>query len=269
MEIYKKTLIYSVVTYVIVLVVLILLRYSFVFLQDSLYGNLFTGATVTIIFIVVQMLTSYFIEKRKKYKTLYNNTISVLIQFKGLKQLLDKMNIGKEVQLFFQKMDNAFQLGCKADTANSQPESSRFMTTTIEKLTEMRSELDFSESDEFFIKKSVESQLYRNTINDLNILVNSTINEIQAFLISLLQYETGVLQHIRNNPEQGVTPEIAALFQQNKDMILVQFGSLITKSMSDCSKVEQLLILLAEKSCLKGQVNPKNDIAYINQRMIL
>ena len=269
MEIYKKTLIYSVVTYVIVLVVLILLRYSFVFLQDSLYGNLFTGATVTIIFIVVQMLTSYFIEKRKKYKTLYNNTISVLIQFKGLKQLLDKMNIGKEVQLFFQKMDNAFQLGCKADTANSQPESSRFMTTTIEKLTEMRSELDFSESDEFFIKKSVESQLYRNTINDLNILVNSTINEIQAFLISLLQYETGVLQHIRNNPEQGVTPEIAALFQQNKDMILVQFGSLITKSMSDCSKVEQLLILLAEKSCLKGQVNPKNDIAYINKRMIL
>lgn len=269
MEIYKKTLIYSVIVYVVALVILILLRYSFVFLQDSLYSNLFTGATVTIIFIVVQMLTSYFIEKRKKYKTLYNNTISVLIQFKGLKQLLNKMNIGKEVQLFFQKMDNAFQLGCKADTANSQPDSSRFMTTTIEKLTEMRSELDFSESDEFFIKKSVESQLYRNTINDLNILVNSTINEIQAFLISLLQYETGVLQHIRNNPEQGVTPEIAALFQQNKDLILVQFGSLITKSMSDCSKVEQLLILLAEKSCLKGQVNPKNDIAYINKRMIL
>jgi hypothetical protein len=52
-------------------------------------------------------------------------------------------------------------------------------------------------------------------------------------------------------------------------MILVQFGSLINKSMSDCTKVEQLLILLAEKSCLKGQVNPKNDIAYINQRMIL
>ena len=62
MEIYKKTLIYSVITYVIVLVVLILLRYSFVFLQDSLYGNLITGATVTIIFIAVQMLTSYFIE---------------------------------------------------------------------------------------------------------------------------------------------------------------------------------------------------------------
>ena len=88
-------------------------------------------------------------------------------------------------------------------------------------------------------------------------------------IISLLQYETGVLQHIRNNPEQGVTPEIAALFQQNKDLILVQFGSLITKSMSDCSKVEQLLILLAEKSCLKGQVNPKTEIAYINERTIL
>ena len=268
MEIYKKTLIDSVIVYVIVLVVLILLRYSFVFLQDSLYGNLFTGATVTIIFIVVQMLTSYFIEKRKKYKTLYSNTISVLIQFKGLKQLLDKMNIGKEVQLFFQKMDNAFQLGCKADTANSQPESSRSMTTTIEKLTEMRSELDFSESDEFFIEKSVESQIYRNSTNDLALLISSTINGIQAFLLSLLQYETGVLQHIRNNPEQGITPEISALFQQNKDMILVQFGSLINKSMSDCSKVEQLLILLAEKSCLKGLVNPQNDISYINQRMI-
>lgn len=269
MEIYKKTLIYSVIVYVIVLVVLLLLRYSFVFLQDSLYGNLFTGATVTIIFITVQMLTSYYIEKRKKYKTLYNNTISVLIQLKSLKQLLDKMNIGKEVQLFFQKMDNAFQLGCKADTANSQPESSRFMTTTIEKLTEMRSELDFSESDEFFIKKSVESQIYRKSTNDLALLTSSTINGIQAFLFSLLQYETGVLQHIRNNPEQGVTPEISALFQQNKDMILVQFGSLINKSMSDCTKVEQLLILLAEKSCLKGQVNPKNDIVYINKRMIL
>jgi hypothetical protein len=155
MEIYKKTLVYSVIVYVVALVILILLRYVFVVLKDSLYGNLITGATVTIIFIAVQMLTSYYIEKRKKYKTLYNNTISVLIQLKSLKQLLDKMNIGKEVQLFFQKMDNAFQLGCKADTANSQPESSRFMTTTIEKLTEMRSELDFSESDEFFIKKSV------------------------------------------------------------------------------------------------------------------
>ncbi|MBR3100861.1 MAG: hypothetical protein IKH19_03795 [Muribaculaceae bacterium] len=268
MEIYKKTLVYSVIVYVVALVILILLHYVFVVLNDSLYGNLFTGATVTIIFIVVQMLTSYYIEKRKKYKTLYNNTLSVLIQLKGLKQLLDKMNIGKEVQLFFQKMDNAFQLGCKADTANSQPESSRFMTTTIEKLTEMRSELDFSESDEFFIKKSVESQLFRNTTNDLALLISSTINGIQAFLFSLLQYETGVLQHIRNNPEQGVTPEIAALFQQNKDMILVQFGSLISKSMSECSKVEQLLILLAEKSCLKRQVNPQNDIAYINKRMI-
>lgn len=267
MEIYKKTLIYSVITYVIVLVVLILLRYSFVFLQDSLYGNLITGATVTIIFIAVQMLTSYFIEKRKKYKTLYNNTISVLIQLKGLKQSIDKMNSGFELQLFFQKMDNAFQHGCKADTANNQPESSRFMTTTIEKLTEMRSELDFSESDEFFIKKSAESQLFRNTTNDLALLISSTINGIQAFLFSLLQYETGVLQYLRNNPEQGVTPEIAALFQQNKDMILVQFGSLISKSMSDCSKVEQLLILLAEKSCLKRQVNPKNNIAYINERM--
>ena len=65
MEIYKKTLIYSVLVYVVALVILILLRYSFVILQDSLYSNLFTGATVTIIFIVVQMLTSYFIEKRK------------------------------------------------------------------------------------------------------------------------------------------------------------------------------------------------------------
>ena len=262
-------MIYSVITYVIVLVVLILLRYSFVFLQDSLYGNLITGATVTIIFIAVQMLTSYFIEKRKKYKTLYNNTISVLIQLKGLKQSIDKMNSGFELQLFFQKMDNAFQHGCKADTANNQPESSRFMTTIIEKLNELRSKLDFSESDEFFIKKSVESQLYRNTTNDLALLISSTVNGIQTFFLSLLQYETGVLQHVRNNPKQGITPEIAALFQQNKETILVQFGSLISKTMSDCSKVEQLLILLAEKSCLKGQVNPKNDIAYINTRMIL
>lgn len=269
MEIYKKTLIYSVIVYVVALVILILLRYSFVFLQDSLYSNLFTGATVTIIFIVVQMLTSYFIEKRKKYKTLYNNTISVLIQLKGIKQLLDKMNIGKEVQLFFQKMDNVFQLGCKADTANSQPESSRFLTTTIEKLNELRSELDFSENDEFFIKQSVESQIYRNTTNDLALLISSTINGIQTFLFSLLQYETGVLQHVRNNPKQGVTPEIAALFQQNKEMILVQFGSLSSKTMSDCSKIEQLLIMFAEKTCLKRQVNPKNDIAYINKRMIL
>lgn len=269
MEIYKKTLIYSVIVYVVALVILILLRYSFVFLQDSLYGNLFTGATVTIIFIVVQMLTSYFIEKRKKYKTLYNNTISVLIQLKGIKQLLDKMNIGKEVQLFFQKMDNVFQLGCKADIANSQPESSRFLTTTIEKLNELRSELDFSENDEFFIKQSVESQIYRNTTNDLALLISSTINGIQTFLFSLLQYETGVLQHVRNNPKQGVTPEIAALFQQNKEMILVQFGSLSSKTMSDCSKIEQLLIMFAEKTCLKRQVNPKNDIAYINKRMIL
>lgn len=269
MEIYKKTLIYSVVTYVIVLVVLILLRYSFVFLQDSLYGNLFTGATVTIIFIAVQMLTSYFIEKRKKYKTLYNNTISVLIQLKGLKQSIDKMNSGFELQLFFQKMDNAFQLGYKADTANSQPKSSRFLTTIIEKLNELRSKLDFSESDEFFIKKSVESQLYRNTTNDLALLISSTVNGIQTFFLSLLQYETGVLQHVRNNQKQGVAPDSPALFQQNKETILVQFGSLISKTMSDCSKVEQLLILLAEKSCLKGQVNPKNDIAYINTRMIL
>jgi len=269
MEIYKKTLIYSVIVYVVALVILILLRYSFVFLQDSLYSNLFTGATVTIIFIVVQMLTSYFIEKRKKYKTLYNNTISVLIQLKGIKQLLDKMNIGKEVQLFFQKMDNVFQLGCKADTANSQPESSRFLTTTIEKLNELRSELDFSENDEFFIKQSVEIQIYRNTTNDLALLISSTINGIQTFLFSLLQYETGVLQHVRNNPKQGVTPEIAALFQQNKEMILVQFGSLSSKTMSDCSKIEQLLIMFAEKTCLKRQVNPKNDIAYINKRMIL
>lgn len=269
MEIYKKTLIYSVITYVIVLVVLILLRYSFVFLQDSLYGNLFTGATVTIIFIAVQMLTSYFIEKRKKYKTLYNNTISVLIQLKGLKQSIDKMNSGFELQLFFQKMDNAFQLGCKADTANSQPKSSRFLTTIIEKLNELRSKLDFSESDEFFIKKSVESQLYRNTTNDLALLISSTVNGIQTFFLSLLQYETGVLQHVRNNQKQGVAPDTPALFQQDKETILVQFGSLISKTMSDCSKVEQLLILLAEKSCLKGQVNPKNDIAYINTRMIL
>ena len=269
MEIYKKTLIYSVIVYVVALVILILLRYSFVFLQDSLYSNLFTGATVTIIFIVVQMLTSYFIEKRKKYKTLYNNTISVLIQLKGIKQLLDKMNIGKEVQLFFQKMDNVFQLGCKADTANSQPESSRFLTTTIEKLNELRSELDFSENDEFFIKQSVEIQIYRNTTNDLALLISSTINGIQTFLFSLLQYETGVLQHVRNNPKQGITPEIAALFQQNKEMILVQFGSLSSKTMSDCSKIEQLLIMFAEKTCLKRQVNPKNDIAYINKRMIL
>ena len=269
MEIYKKTLIYSVIVYVVALVILILLRYSFVFLQDSLYGNLFTGATVTIIFIVVQMLTSYFIEKRKKYKTLYNNTISVLIQLKGIKQLLDKMNIGKEVQLFFQKMDNVFQLGCKADIANSQPESSRFLTTTIEKLNELRSELDFSENDEFFIKQSVESQIYRNTTNDLALLISSTINGIQTFLFSLLQYETGVLQHVRNNPKQGVTPEIATMFQQNKEMMLIQFGSLSSKTMSDCSKIEQLLIMFAEKTCLKRQVNPKNDIAYINKRMIL
>ena len=147
MEIYKKTLVYSVILYVVALVILILLRYVFVVLKDSLYGNLITGATVTIIFIAVQMLTSYFIEKRRKYKTLYNNTISVLIQLKGLKQSIDKMNSGFELQLFFQKMDNAFQLGCKADTANSQPKSSRFLTTTIEKLNELRSELDFSESD--------------------------------------------------------------------------------------------------------------------------
>lgn len=269
MEIYKKTLIYSVIAYVIVLVVLILLRYSFVILHDSLYGNLITGATVTIIFIVVQMLTSYFIEKRKKYKTLYNNTISVLIQLKGLKRSIDKMNSGFELQLFFQKMDNIFQLGCKADTANCQPESSRFLMTTIEKLTELRSELDCSESDEFFIKQSVESQIYRNTTNDLALLISSTINGIQAFLFSLLQYETGVLQHVRNNPKQGVTPEIATMFQQNKEMMLIQFGSLSSKTMSDCSKVEQLLIMLAEKSCLKGQVNPKNEIAYINERTIL
>lgn len=269
MEIYKKTLIYSVIAYVIVLVVLILLRYSFVILHDSLYGNLITGATVTIIFIVVQMLTSYSIEKRKKYKTLYNNTISVLIQLKGLKRSIDKMNSGFELQLFFQKMDNIFQLGCKADTANCQPESSRFLMTTIEKLTELRSELDYSESDEFFIKQSVESQIYRNTTNDLALLISSTINGIQAFLFSLLQYETGVLQHVRNNSKQGVAPETATLFQQNKEMMLIQFGSLSSKTMSDCSKVEQLLILLVEKSCLKGQVNPKNEIAYINERTIL
>lgn len=269
MEIYKKTLVYSVIVYVVALVILILLRYVFVVLDDGLYGNLITGATVTIIFIAVQMLTSYFIEKRKKYKTLYNNTISVLIQLKGLKQSIDKMNSGFELQLFFQKMDNAFQLGCKADTANSQPKSSRFLTTIIEKLNELRSKLDFSESDEFFIKKSVESQLYRNTTNDLALLISSTVNGIQTFFLSLLQYETGVLQHVRNNQKQGVAPDSPALFQQNKETILVQFGSLISKTMSDCSKVEQLLILLAEKSCLKGQVNPKNDIAYINTRMIL
>lgn len=269
MEIYKKTLIYSVIAYVIVLVVLILLHYSIVILHDSLYDNLITGATVTIIFIVVQMLTSYFIEKRKKYKTLYNNTISVLIQLKGLKRSIDKMNSGFELHLFFQKMDNIFQLGCKADTANSQPESSRFLTTTIEILTELRSELDYSESNEFFIKQSEESQIYRNTTNDLALLISSTINGIQAFLFSLLQYETGVLQHVRNNPKQGVTPEIATMFQQNKEMMLIQFGSLSSKTMSDCSKVEQLLIMLAEKSCLKGQVNPKNEIAYINERTIL
>ena len=128
MEIYKKTLVYSVIVYVVALVILILLRYVFVVLKDSLYGNLITGATVTIIFIAVQMLTSYFIEKRKKYKTLYNNTISVLIQLKGLKQSIDKMNSGFELQLFFQKMDIAFQLGCKADTANRQPKPSRFLT---------------------------------------------------------------------------------------------------------------------------------------------
>lgn len=269
MEIHKKTLIFSVIVYVVASVILILLHYSFVILNDNFYGNLFAGATVTIIFIVVQMLTSYFIEKRKKYKTLYNNTISVLIQLKGIKQSMDKINSGFELQLFFQKMDNVFQLGCNADTANSQPKSSRFLTTTIEKLTELRSELDFSESDEFFIKKSAESQIYRNTTNDLALLISSTINGTQAFLFSLLQYETGVLQHVRNNPKQGITPEIAALFQQNKETILVQFGSLISKIMSDCSKVEQLLILLAEKSCLKEQVNPKNDIAFINTRMIL
>ena len=59
------------------------------------------------------------------------------------------------------------------------------------------------------------------------------------------------------------------MFQQNKEMMLIQFGSLSSKTMSDCSKVEQLLIMLAEKSCLKGQVNPKNEIAYINERTIL
>ena len=68
MEIYKKTLVYSVIVYVVALVILILLHYVFVVLNDSLYGNLFTGATVTIIFIVVQMLTSYFIEKERNTK---------------------------------------------------------------------------------------------------------------------------------------------------------------------------------------------------------
>lgn len=249
--------------------ILILLHYSFAILQNGLYTNLFTGVTVTIIFIVVQMLTSYFIEKRKKYKTLYSNTISVLIQLKYLRQSIDKMNRGCELQFFFQKMDNIFQLDCKADTISNQPESSRSLTTAIEKMSELKSKLDLYEGDDFFIKKSIEKQLYRNAMNDLIELINSTINGIQTFLLSLLQYEREVLQHICNNLKKDVTPEIVASFQQNKETVFVQFGSLISKTISDCSKVEQLLIILAEKSCLKGQVNPKNDIAYINQQIIV